>query len=165
MSQHENIKWNKFEDPRPYTGTSLICFDKRGRFPIIFRGPHVRSVKNCWSIPSGLHEAGLTLAQNMAKEIKEECNLSIDPQKTVHVGLYENIVHDERWHWVMHILVASIEDFDGFKNLEPAKHTDWNFIQLEDIESISPWAPALKEALLYNLENIIRARDMLLSLR
>jgi len=162
--------WHSFPHPRPYVTTSGFAFDAVGRFPILYRGDKVRSARNCWSLPSGLHEIGYTLAEQFAIELKEECGLAARVGSTRPVATYENIAPDlvdkpnePQWHWVIHILATRVETLATFTNKEPDKHPQFKFITVEEIPSIAPWGKGLGKALLDNLDAIVMVRDIICS--
>lgn len=157
--------WKTFKEPRPYVTTSGFAFDGTGRFPILWRGDKVRSARNCWSLPSGLHETGFTLAQQFANELDEECDLKALPETAIHVATYENIAPElkadpagPQWHWVIQILALRVKTLDSFVNREPDKHTKFEFIRVIDLPSIGPWSPGLGEVLKANFSRIEQAK-------
>ncbi len=131
--------------PAPYVTTSGFAVDPQGNFPIIYRGPNVRSAKNCWSLPSGLHECGFTLAQQFAVELGEELNLEADPTKGKIIGVYENIAAVDRWHWVIAVLVMPVKTLDTMVNNEPEKHPEMRKVHYTELSKILDlqWAPSL----------------------
>jgi ADP-ribose pyrophosphatase YjhB (NUDIX family) len=141
-------KWRTCEDlptPAPYVTTSGFAVDPHGNFPLIYRGPNVRSAKNCWSLPSGLHECGFTLAQQFAVELGEELNLEADPTRGKIIGVYENIAAVDKWHWVIAVLVMPVKTLDTMVNKEPDKHPEMrraHYTQLTEILGLN-WAPQL----------------------
>lgn len=154
--------WNIFSDPRPYTTTSGLAVDSKGNFPILYRGPKVRSARNKWSLPSGLHEIGFRLGEQFAVELKEECNLTADPRSAVEICSYENIAPDlventdsKQWHWVIHILAIHVETLDTFVNSEPDKHPEYRVVNINDLPKLITelqWSGGLAEAMSDNLE-------------
>lgn len=137
---------------RPYVTTSGLAVDPAGNFPILYRSDKVRSAKNCWSLPSGLHEIGLTLEDQFAAELREELNLEVDPScKTAKVGVYENIAACDGYHWVIILLVTRVKTLETLVNREPDKHSEIrivNFNQLTTSEFLGlTWAPGLGDAL------------------
>ncbi len=152
------VEWKLLRDqagqvePRPYVTTSGLAIDPAGNFPILYRSDKVRSAKNCWSLPSGLHEIGLTLEDQFATELKEELGLAVDfNHKMVRVGVYENIAKCDGYHWVIVLLVARVMTLETLVNREPDKHSEIkivNYNQLTDNEFLElTWAPGLGEAL------------------
>ncbi len=132
----------------PHVSVAGFIFDGSGRMLMLHRANSdaVRSAKNCWSFPSGLHEEGLTLPQQLAVELDEELGLkAVDT--ALQVGTYENIATVDRWHWVITMYVQRVATFDTLINREPDKHDD---IQLHDVATFDPskieqWAPHLHE--------------------
>jgi ADP-ribose pyrophosphatase YjhB (NUDIX family) len=142
-------KWNSFDDPKPYCVVSGFAYDSKGFFPLLWRGPNVRSAKNCWSIPSGLHESGLTLEQQFITELNEELGLRAIKGTADLIGAYENIASDESWHWTIFIFTARVKDMN-FVNKEPDKHPKIetvHYSKLSELVRRLKWAPNLKQAL------------------
>lgn len=154
----DTTKWNT-TGRGPHTSVAGFLFDKDGRFPILFRGPNVRSVKNCWSLPSGLHENGLTMPEQLAAEGLEELNVITRLETThIYLGAYENIVHGEQWHWVVNMLALYPCDLSQLKNAEPEKHTEMTLARFKDGvvvrcdtgAPVTNWGPGLAEWLVHN---------------
>jgi ADP-ribose pyrophosphatase YjhB (NUDIX family) len=131
----------------PNVATSGFAIDPDGHFPIIWRGPNVRSAKNCWSLPSGLHECGYTLPQQLAIELKEELCLDADYEKAVSLGVYENIAVVDNWHWVIAAYAIPVKTLLTLVNREPEKHPEIRIVHYTELLSDSflnlPWAPSL----------------------
>jgi ADP-ribose pyrophosphatase YjhB (NUDIX family) len=151
--------WNKFDDPRPYVTVSGLAVDGRGRTVLIHRSENVRSARNCWSLPSGLHEVGLSMAEQFGQELREELNLRPVVHRHAMVGLYENIRPDgpkvAGWHWVIAVMVMRVESFDCLKNQEPDKHDRIEVVNIrQDWVTGRAWAPMLREFLVPNIRQI-----------
>lgn len=148
-------EWKSFTEPRPYVTVSGIAIDGMGRFVLLHRSANVRSARDCWSLPSGLHEVGLTLNQQFATELKEELNLEAFPNMAEVIGHYENIRPDgpdvPGWHWVIFVMVMRVKSLDTLVNSEPDKHD-----VMETTHYLEPWiegrkwAPKLGEFLVAN---------------
>lgn len=161
---HEN-GWFKFDAPRPYVTVSGFAVDDCGRFPILFRGPNVRSAKNCWALPSGLHEVGKTLEEQFIAELAEELNLEGVPGSGQPLFTYENIVPGEAgagggWHWVIVVMKVRVVSLDTLRNSEPDKHTKVEIVDkgLKTVEAgffDRAWAPNLAEAMNCNLSRLL----------
>lgn len=154
--------WNSFTEPRPYVTVSGIAIDGMGRFAMLHRSEKVRSARNCWSLPSGLHEVGLTLEQQFAQELKEEMGLEAFPNLSKVVGHYENIRPDgpdlPGWHWVIFVLVMRVKTLDTLVNSEPDKHDKIEVTHyLEPWQKGRQWAPKLGEFLAANERKLIEA--------
>lgn len=158
--------WKKFDAARPYTTVSGIAYDAEGHFPLMYRSDKVRSAKNAWSVPSGLHELGFTIHQQFATELKEELGLDVvDVAKSKVHGLYENIAcnrpSEDNWHWVINVLSVQVETLDTLVNKEPHKHSE---IRLVSVVDFNPrdfvWTPGLGE---WMNENWLSVRDHILT--
>jgi ADP-ribose pyrophosphatase YjhB (NUDIX family) len=141
-------KWNKFEESRPYPCVNGFAYDKQGRFPIMFRSNLVRSARNAWSLPSGLHEPGLTLEQQFCQELHEELNLEAELSTCRKVCVYENIATADNWHWVITVLTVRVKTLDTLVNKEPDKHPTIETPTVKELFGIinsRPWTPGLQE--------------------
>ena len=148
-------KW-KTLNRGPHATTSGFAFDAQGRFPILYRSDKVRSAKNCWSIPSGLHEEGLTLAQQFSIELTEELGLTTLPEYGVPTyGVYENIACVDDYHWVIAVLGIAVKDLGALVNKEPEKHSEIRIVSAVDFRPETlKWSPGLGEYLAENWEEI-----------
>lgn len=152
--------WKRFDEPKPYVSVSGFALDKHGFFPIMYRSDKCRSAKNCFSLPSGLHEIGLTLEQQFGIELYEELNLAPKIDTCEVLGTYENISTADGYHWVLTVMAIMVESLDSLLNKEPDKHPEIRKIhvsQLTDsyIESLQ-WGPNLKQALYANRDKLYK---------
>jgi len=164
------VGWKKFDEPRPYATIGGIAFDDHGRLPILYRGPNIRSAKNCWSLVTGLHEVGLTAAEQFAAELKEECGVEacFDTFDPINIGFFENIApeienapNDPQWHWIIHITALRVKTLETFVNKEPDKHPEHRIVTLEELFDFIPhskWAGGLGEFLTANVDKVFAAR-------
>lgn len=152
-------EWNKFQEPRPYVTVSGLAVDIKGRFVLMHRSEKVRSARNCWSLPSGLHEVGLSMAEQFGQELREELNLTPIMAKHAMIGVYENIrpdgIHLPGWHWVIAVMAMRVESLDTLVNKEPEKHDIIDIVSVhQDWISGKQWAPRLGEFLAFNRATI-----------
>lgn len=144
----------------PHVTTSGIVFDAEGRFPIMYRSDKVRSAKNCWGVPSGLHELGFTLNEQLDAELREELGLELlDVNSVLSHGVYENIVcnksGEDNWHWVIAVLSGQVKTLDTIINKEPEKHTEIRIVSIVDFDPKSVvWSPGLGPFLIANWDTI-----------
>ncbi len=126
--------WKKTDEAVPRTAVQMICIDRQGGVLLIHRSDQVRSARNCWSFPSGLHDIGETLQQSCARELEEEFGLVAAPESFVQLGVYENIDGDpeckQPWHWVVNTF-AVLVDFTTITNKEPEKHDAFEYAPLD----------------------------------
>jgi ADP-ribose pyrophosphatase YjhB (NUDIX family) len=142
--------WNVFHDPRPYVTVSGVAFDQHGNFPVLFRSDKVRSAKNAWAIPSGLHEVGFTLAEQFNIELDEELGLQGDVRSAKTIGVYENIATIDSYHWVIIILTMRLAvPISKLVNKEPDKHSTVEVVNYMNAKKVleRPWAPHLGDAM------------------
>ena len=150
----------------PEVTTSGFAIDSEGNFPILFRGPNVRSAKNAWALPSGLHEIGLTLAEQLAIELEEELGIVAEPRRSINITTYENIACVDDWHWVINLQVVPVQTLSTLVNKEPHKHTAIETVHYSQVLKPSfynrAWTPGLGEAIRDNKERIYEAMTSIL---
>lgn len=120
------ISWKQPAIPRSVV--QIVPIDRNGMIPIHYRTNKVRSAKNVWSFPSGLHDIGETMAACAARELAEEWGYEVDASRCIHIGTYENIAGDpeaeEQYHWVISMVGVRLKgNASSFVNNEPEKHT------------------------------------------
>lgn len=118
--------WQQLKEPMAYVAVQGIAVDPRGHFLMIHRGPNLRSARDCWSLPGGLHDIGLTVEENIVRELEEEVGLGALPGNAQVLGCYENITDDgedgQSWHWFVVVLSVLVDDVRAAVNREPDKH-------------------------------------------
>lgn len=126
--------WKKFDDPRPYCAVGGFAIDSEGNFPIMHRSQNVRSVRNCWSLPTGNHELDCQMSAQFNNELQEELNI-VPVGETINLGWYDNISKETEnwWHWVMHLMVVRVETLETLVNKEPHKHDEIRVISLPEL--------------------------------
>jgi 8-oxo-dGTP diphosphatase len=92
----------------PRVGVGAVVLNS-GRVLLVRRGKPPLMGK--WSLPGGMVELGETTRQAVAREIAEECGLTIRVGEVA--GVLERLVHDDegriRYHWVLVDYVAFVE--------------------------------------------------------
>jgi ADP-ribose pyrophosphatase YjhB (NUDIX family) len=162
-------QWNLFSNPRPYVTVSGFAFDDEGKFLALHRSKEVRSARNCWSLPSGLHEIGVTGPQQFCTELEEELNVVADPNSAVLIGNYENVRPDDKdapgaevpgWHWFIVVYAVRAKTLSTFINKEPHKHDQTLFLDVNDLDWLNlGWEPALGSFLSAHTNQILSAWD------
>ena len=156
--------WKQFDVPRPQVVVSGFAVNSKGEFPILWRTDKVRSAPNCWSLPSGLHEVGLTKAQQFSNELEEELGLIPNSEICLNLGSYENILPEEGWHWSLDVLAIPV--LDGvITNKEPDKHDPIKWATADEIfrlalEPVRGFQPALSKWIINNQKDILQALDI-----
>lgn len=150
----------------------MFVVDKRFRLLLLHRSNNVRSAKNVWSLPTGLHDIGERIEACAARELHEEFGLDALPGHIKFLGQYENIAGDpdpiaEQYHWVITTLGVLVEDASLFVNKEPDKHDEVKlvkvgelampdfFINFEFHPSFSTWAQPNGQGLLTALTTLV----------
>lgn len=87
---------------RPVIGVSAIVFDDAGRVLVVQRGKPPG--EGLWSVPGGKLERGETMAEGVAREVKEETGLEVEVGERVEV--LERM--GETYHYVIHAYVARV---------------------------------------------------------
>lgn len=135
--------WKRTDGAVPLHVVQMIPIDRQGRLLVMHRGPNVRSARNVWSFPSGMHDIGEDILATASRELEEEYGLRVIASKTV--GTYENIAGDkdatEHYHWVITVLLVVVDDVTRAINKEPDKHDaieypHWSCIVRDDHEAL-----------------------------
>ena len=75
---HPNANLRMRTEPAiPRSVVQMVPVDLEGRLLVMHRSDKVRSAKNVWSFPSGLHDIGETQEQSVARELLEEYDLKL----------------------------------------------------------------------------------------
>lgn len=81
-----------------------------------------------WTLPGGNQEYNETVLEGAAREVKEETNLDIS--ELSFFGLSDDIQPDK--HYVTIQVIAN--NYSGeLKNLEPTKHSEWKWFDINDL--------------------------------
>lgn len=129
-------KWKMNKGPVPQSVVQMIPIDRGGRVLVMHRSDKVRSARNVWSFPSGMHEIGHAQDYECARELLEEYSLVADRVRLL--GVYENIAGDpepnvEQYHWVISLYGVLVYDLDKFVNNEPEKHDRTTIVSMYDL--------------------------------
>ena len=144
-SQSSSIVWAKPAVPRHVI--QFVVVDEAGRVILLHRSNTVRSARNVWSFPSGMHDIGKTATEIIAQEMREELglDLNIDTDTIECLGQYENIAGDvlllEQWHWVITMYMVTIQDCGAAVNMEPSKHDRLVLAPMAEVFNsfVQPW--------------------------
>lgn len=106
------------------------------------RSNNVRSARNVWSFPSGLHDIGETWDQTACRELEEEYSLK-NCLGSCAIYAYDNIAgdsdSDEQYHWIMTVCVSVFDSLDNAENKEPEKHDEMRVIEVTELRSSRFW--------------------------
>lgn len=137
MTIDKDTVWKMPKEPMPMSVVQVIPVDLMGRVLVMHRTDKVRSAKNCWSFPSGMHDIGKTIFEVAQNELVEEYGLAM--RRAVRLGGYENIAGDAKeeaqYHWVINVLVALVNDVSAAVNREPERHDKFDVVNVRDIGS------------------------------
>ncbi len=137
--------------PREYPAAPVVgvgaVIVRDGQVLIVRRGNEPN--RGRWSIPGGVVELGETLAQAVAREVREECQLEVEPRDLL--TTVEMIDRDEqgrvRYHYVLMDLAArhiSGEAVAGTDALEVRWVTE---AELDNLDIVPRLVPVLRQAL------------------
>ena len=102
--------WRQLAEPTPVHSLQMLLIDRDDRLLLMHRSATVRSARNVWSFPSGIHEIGETMFNACARELQEELKLDPVPGAMMHLGCYENIMPEpeEPWHWILSVIAVVV---------------------------------------------------------
>ena len=117
-----------------YTGitTAFYCTDGAGRFLFNKRSKQSRDEQGTWDCGAGKLEFGLSLEENVLKEVREEygCVGEILEQLPAHAVVREHA--GERTHWVAIPFVVRVDPAE-VKNNEPHKFDVVEWFTLDNL--------------------------------
>jgi ADP-ribose pyrophosphatase YjhB (NUDIX family) len=120
----------------PRTAVQVIPIDIAGDILMMHRSNNVRSARNVWSFPSGLHDIGELSHECGRRELQEEYGL-IGIRHTL-LGVYENIAGDsdavEQYHWLIVLMGVLVQDVNAAINKEPEKHDQMKTLEAACLE-------------------------------
>lgn len=119
----------------PRHSIQMLVYDRSKKFILMHRSNNVRSARNVWSIPTGLHDIGETVKQTIERELIEECGLQALNHSLL--GQYENIAGDtdavKQYHWVLTIYAVEVADVTQMVNIEPEKHDELKLLPINEL--------------------------------
>ena len=111
-------------------GVGAIIVDEGGRLFLARRGPAAKNERGLWEFPGGSVEFGETLAQALAREMREEYGIEIDVGPLLDV--VDHILPEEGQHWVSPTFICTI--YAGEPRIrEPAKCAEIGWFDLDSI--------------------------------
>lgn len=128
----------------PRVAVGAIIVDQEGRI-LTCRRPHgPENYVGKLHTFGGKVDLGETLYDSIVREVREECNIDVTQQawRMNMVGMIEEIEPEcnyvvdgteQMYHWVSAIWVFWLRDA-SFKNMEPHKHTDMQFREIEELK-------------------------------
>ena len=85
----------------PIVGVGVITFNNQKKVLLVKRGNEPS--KGLWSLPGGMVELGERVREAGIREVKEECNIDIDPQDVVSVVdlILEDSDGKVKYHYIL----------------------------------------------------------------
>lgn len=129
-------KWKQPAVPRHVV--QMFIVDQFGKLLLMHRSNNVHSARNVWSIPTGTHEIGESVATTIQRELMEEYGLHAQQHRLI--SQYENIAgdldhpDDPQYHWVLSLFAVRVTDVTMAINREPEKHDKMEFVPLSILE-------------------------------
>lgn len=118
--------------------TSFYCSDGKGKWLLHKRSEKCRDEKGAWDSGAGKLEFGLTLEENVLKEIQEEycCNAIIQEQLPA-ITLLRNSIDGIKTHWIVvpFILIIIDEDIKNVKIGDKEKMTELGWFSFNNLPS------------------------------
>lgn len=116
--------------------TSFYCHDGKGHWLLHKRSENCRDEKGAWDSGGGKLEFGLSLEENVLKEISEEygCNAVIQQQLPV-VTLLRNLPDGRQTHWIVVPFILSLpyEEVKKVRIGDPGKMAEIGWFTFENL--------------------------------
>lgn len=116
--------------------TSFYCHDGSGKWLLHKRSQNCRDEKGAWDSGGGKLEFGLTLEENVLKEIKEEygCRATIQRQLPA-ITLLRSSHEGAKTHWIIvpFILFISPENRKDVKISDPEKMEEMKWFTFDNL--------------------------------
>lgn len=111
-------------------GVKALLKNKTGRFLLLKRSRiKYPEVNNPWDIPGGRINPGLSLLENLRREIKEETGLILT-QDPILLAAQDIIKAPEK-----HVVRVTYQgEIDGEPNLDKEEHEEYTWVTLEELK-------------------------------
>ena len=114
-------------------GVGAVIVNSEGKVLLMKRGLKARNERGKWQIPGGGLEFGESFEDAIRREVKEE--LGIDIKLTKMLDVSNQILLEERQHWVSPIFLCSVLDGEP-RILEPEKCDQIGWYTLKEIDAL-----------------------------
>ena len=108
-----------------------LIFNDKGELFLNKRSKLARNAKGHWEAPGGMVGFGETRAQAISREIKEEFNIDIIIDRILHIA--DEILVDEKQHWIPTTYIAKIKKTQVPKIMEPHKCDEIGWFSLDNL--------------------------------
>jgi 8-oxo-dGTP diphosphatase len=123
-------------------GVKILLKNKDGKYLVVRRSPKIYpEVGAKWDIVGGRINPGISLIENLKREVKEETNLEIRSEPKLISA--QDILRVEGKHIVR---LTYIGDADGEVKLSE-EHEEYQWLSLEEIKKLEPMDKYFKEIL------------------
>ena len=115
---------------RPVPGLGIIVLNNKTQ---ILMGK--RKDTGLFGMPGGYLEKFESWEQGAARELKEETDINVDPEKIYTLQVFNALEKSKNYHNVAIILTCEFPDGQEVKNMEPDKCTGWEWWDLGSLET------------------------------
>lgn len=141
----------------PGISTTFFCHDGKGKFFLAKRSNQARDEQGTWDMGGGSLDPGLTLIQNVEKEIMEEYGAKAkDMEYLGHREVFRQLNDGTPTHWISFDFAVHLENPNEVKIMEPHKFDDSGWFTLGDLpEPMHSVNPHFFEKYSQSLSNIL----------
>lgn len=125
-------------------GVKALLLDGNGSVLLLLRSKKYETAEGTWDIPGGRIDKGTTLAENLAREVREETGLALTGTPTLLAAqdiMFQNAAGEEK-HIVRLTYAATAE---GEPTLDGAEHTEFRWVPLSELAALPGLDPYLKQ--------------------
>lgn len=113
-------------------GVKAVLRNGEGRILLLKRSAKYESAEGSWDIPGGRIDPGSALADNLAREVKEETRLDLsgEPMLIVAQDIFFRKEDASDFHIVRLTYVGTVE---GEPTLDGTEHTEHRWVSLDEL--------------------------------
>ena len=93
-----------------------------------------------WQFPGGYQEFGESWQETSRREVKEECDLELDPSQIKVVEVLNVVDQESGYHNVGVYTYTEVKKEQAkFKTTEPHKNTEWRWVPWSEFVTLKPY--------------------------
>ena len=128
----------------PTIGGVALILDEQGRVLVVKRSKN--PAKGTWHLPGGFVEAGETIEEGIAREVKEELNIEVDVIRYLFSIPNQYMYHGIECYPLDFFFECRIKDMSQL-SVDLSENSDYAFLSPEEIKIEDFGLPSIKECI------------------